>query len=119
MTEKDGAALETVIVFTTQMETLAAFYQEGLELGDFNRSPGHIGMAVGPVYLGFDQVEASMGTGGTTMWFTVDDVVASFERFVGLGATVRYEPTKKTWGAYLAALYDLDGNMFGLSERGG
>lgn len=119
MSGGQGAALETVIIFTTRMETLGDFYQTGLGLGPFNHSPGHIGMDIGPVYLGFDQVEEARGTGGATMWFTVDDLEATFERFVGLGATVRYGPTHKPWGAYLAALYDLDGNMFGLSQREG
>ena len=39
-----GTTLETAIIFTTDMEALATFYQEGLDLGVFERSPGHIGM---------------------------------------------------------------------------
>jgi uncharacterized glyoxalase superfamily protein PhnB len=48
----------------------------------------------------------------------VEDIEASFNLFVGLGARVKYPPTKKPWGAVLSALYDPDGNLFGLSQRG-
>ena len=48
----------------------------------------------------------------------VDDIEATFKRFEELDAGVKYPPTKKPWGAVLAALFDLDGNVFGLSQRG-
>ena len=34
-----GTTLETAIIFTTDMDALANFYKEGLDLGDFERSP--------------------------------------------------------------------------------
>ena len=100
------------------MEELAAFYKEGFALGEANPSPGHLGFQVGGVYLGFDQVEdAWAAPGAVTLWFRVDDVRTAFERFVALGAKVRYEPVQKPWGDTLAAVYDLDGNVIGLSQR--
>ena len=48
------ARLETVIVFTGQMEALASFYAEGLGIGPFERQPGHLGCQLGSVYFGFD-----------------------------------------------------------------
>lgn len=112
-----GTALETAIIFTTHMEELAHFYQEAFELGEFNLSPGHMGLQVGPVYLGFDQVEQRESGGGATLWFTVDDIEATFKRLVSMQARVKYPPTRKPWGGYLAALYDPDGNLIGLSQR--
>jgi predicted enzyme related to lactoylglutathione lyase len=114
-----GTALETAIIFTGRLEELARFYQEGLELGGFNRSPRHLGLQVGPVYLGFDQVEQVRGGGGVTLWFTVDDLRSTYERLVLMGAGVVYPPSRKAGGAFLAAVYDPDGNMIGLSQRGG
>jgi predicted enzyme related to lactoylglutathione lyase len=101
------------------MEALAAFYQEALQLGPFEHSPQHMGQQVGPAYLGFDQVERLEGDPGAnvTLWFTVDDIEATFDRLVALGARVRYRPTQKPWGGYLACVYDPDGNMMGLSQR--
>lgn len=114
-----GALLETVIIFTERMEELANFYQDALQLGPFERSPRHMGQQLGHVYLGFDQVEAVQeGPGtGVTLWFTVDDIQATFDRLMAMGARVRYPPTQKPWGALLAAVHDPDGNMLGLSQR--
>ncbi len=53
-----------------------------------------------------------------TMWFDVDDLDQTFARLLELGATVRYGPVDKPWGARLAAVYDPDGNIIGLSQRG-
>ena len=114
-----GVELETVIIFTERMEELAEFYREALQLGPYQRSPNHMGQQVGPVYLGFDQHEEPAGSErtGVTLWFTVDDIHAAFGRLVAMGAEVRYPPTRKPWGAFLAAVYDPDGNMVGLSQR--
>ena len=114
-----GTNLETVIVFSERMEELAEFYREGLQLGSFDSSPRHLGQKLGQVYLGFDQVEDA-GEGsetGTTLWFTVDDLQATFDRLVSLGAKVRYPPTEKPWGVRLASVHDPDGNVLGLAER--
>ena len=116
-TKDQGTALETVIIFTTNMENLAQFYQAAFDLGEYNLSPGHIGMQVGPVYLGFDQVDEKMGGGGITLWFTVDDIQVTYDRLVSMGAKVRYPPSEKPWGGFLAAVYDPDENIIGLSQR--
>jgi predicted enzyme related to lactoylglutathione lyase len=117
---QQGAALETIIIFTPRMEQLARFYKEGLGIGPFETSPGHLGCHVGPVYLGFDQMDESQrpeASGGVTLWFTVDDVEATFARLVEMGARVRYAPARKPWGALLASVHDPDGNILGLSQR--
>ena len=114
-----NAALETAIIFTRRMEELAGFYQKALQLGPYQHSPGHMGQQVGPVYLGFDQDDEDTGSErlGVTLWFTVDNLHAAFGRLVAMGAKVRYPPTRKPWGAFLAAVYDPDDNMIGLSQR--
>jgi predicted enzyme related to lactoylglutathione lyase len=114
-----STALETVIIFTGRMEELAAFYQESLQLGTFERSPQHMGLRVGPIYLGFDQVEEVGGDSraSVSLWFTVEDIQATYDRLVAMGGKVRYPPTQKPWGGFLACVYDPDGNMLGLSQR--
>jgi predicted enzyme related to lactoylglutathione lyase len=74
---------------------------------------------VGPVYLGFDVLERQAGPSScsVTIWFEVSDLPVAFDRCVAAGARVRYPPSRKPWGGYLASLYDPDGNIFGLSER--
>lgn len=111
-------SLDTAILFTPRMSELATFYREGLGLGPPDESPGHLGFQVGEVYLGFDQVdEAWASPGAATLWFRVNDLQAVFERFVALGARVHYAPVQKPWGDTLAAVYDLDGNLIGLSQK--
>ena len=116
-----GTTLETVIIFTPHMETLAAFYQRALDLGPYERSPGHMGQQIGSVYFGFDQVDdaETAGSSGATVWFTVEDLDATFKRVVAMGADVRYPPTHKPWGARLASVLDPDGNVLGLAQRKG
>ncbi|MCB0035235.1 MAG: VOC family protein [Anaerolineales bacterium] len=115
-----NAIPDTVIIFTTQMQELAAFYQQGLALAEsVTAGDKHIGFALGNLYLGFDQVDEPVSTAGSniTLWFRVDDIDATFQHLVGLGAAVRYAPTEKYFGDKVAAVYDLDGNMIGLSQR--
>lgn len=113
------AQLGTVIVFTRRIEEPAGWYRPALGLGEYNTSPGHLGQQVGGVYLRFDQdpTAEEAGHAAVTLWFTVDDLHATFERMVAMGAAVRYAPVCKPWGAELACVYDPDGNMIGLSQR--
>lgn len=114
----EGVQLGTVIIFTKRMEKLARFYEEALDIGPYEHSPGHMGCLVGAVYFGFDQVDdLEEGGGGVTLWFTVDDIETTFNRLMQMGARVRYPPKQKPWGALLAAVYDPDGNILGLSQR--
>ena len=115
------AAVHTVIIQTTQMAALAEFYRYGLQLNPpAAHSDNHLGFAFDNLYLGIDQVDVVAGQqpGAISLWFEVDDLNDTFQRFVELGAPVRYEPTRKPWGAELASVYDLDGNILGLAQRG-
>lgn len=111
--------LDTVIVYTPDMERLSAFYAAGLGLGGPNRVPGHIGFDLpNGLYLGFDETnDVRVGAGGVSLWFDVDDLEVTYQRFVELGATVRYPPELKPMGDVLTSLVDLDGNIFGLVSR--
>jgi predicted enzyme related to lactoylglutathione lyase len=100
---------------------LSEFYQKGLDLSPPQATgQDHLGFSFGEVYLGFDLLaeQTSGYPGAISIWFEVDDIESAFERFLKLGAKVKYPPMEKSWGAVLAALYDLDGNILGLSQRG-
>jgi catechol 2,3-dioxygenase-like lactoylglutathione lyase family enzyme len=102
------------------MKTMADFYAQGLELGASTATGGdHLGFPLPNLYFEFDQVDqASDACRVVSLWFEVDDIEATFKRFKDAGAKISYPPTKKPWGAFLAALYDPDGNLFGISQRG-
>ena len=115
-----NAIIDTVIIQTTRMEELAEFYQMGFGL--VSPQPfgnDHLGFQLSGVYLGIDQVPETQGktTGAVSAWFRVDDLQTTFDRFVALGATIKYAPVEKPWGDRLAAVFDPDGNLIGLSQR--
>jgi predicted enzyme related to lactoylglutathione lyase len=119
MSAGTNTILHTVIIKTTKMTEMAEFYRRGLELSEaVPTGSNHLGFEMSNIYFGFDLVEeASDPTGSVSLWFEVDDIEATFNRFEQLGARIGYPPSQKPWGAYLAALYDLDGNTFGLAQR--
>ncbi len=102
------------------MQELAQFYQDGLQLDPPHaHSENHLGFPLKDAYLSFDLVEdiSFEYPGAISLWFRVDDLEATFNRFKQLGAKVRYPPTTNPFGDVLAAIFDLDGNMFGLAQR--
>jgi predicted enzyme related to lactoylglutathione lyase len=117
---KTNAAVDTAMVFTPRMRELADFYRRAFDLGEPNaQGDDHLGFQVGDLYLGFDQVEEpAESPGGVSLWFRVDDLEATYQRLVEMGAPVRYGPVRKPWGDLLACVYDPDGNLIGLSQRG-
>jgi predicted enzyme related to lactoylglutathione lyase len=122
MSEKEdrpNVILHTIIMQTSQMEKLAEFYRCGLDLKEPAATGGdHLGFPLPNTYFGFDQVsEAPEPSGVISLWFEVEDIADTFNRFKDLGVKVKYPPGKKPWGAVLATLYDLDGNVFGLTQR--
>jgi len=118
--ESTGQAfLHTVIITTREMQRLADFYQEGLLLGKGQpQGDDHLGWQLSNLYFGFDLVAQDYEyPGAVSLWFAVADLQATFDRFVALGAQVKYGPTKKPWGAVLAAVFDPDGNVVGLTQQ--
>ena len=111
--------LDTVILLTTKLDPMVDFYRHGFELvNEQSHGDYHKGFRLHNFYLGFDRVgESEMCTPGPiSLWFAVDDLEATYQRFIDLGARSQYPPTHKPWGGYLAAVYDPDGNTVGLAQ---
>ena len=112
-----GAALETVILRTAQLQRMADWYAAVLELGEWERFPGHLGQRVGPVYFGLD--ETAEGGGCSGAWFHVEDLDRTFARAIEAGGEVVDPPGLKPSGYRLAQVLDPDGNRVGLAARRG
>jgi uncharacterized glyoxalase superfamily protein PhnB len=111
-------SVDTAIIFSANMVELAAFYQEAFDLDDPHEQDRHRGFQLDGFYLGIDQDEgATPAPSSVTLWFRVEELEATFERMVDLGAEVRYPPTDTPWGDRLAAVFDPDGNMVGLAHQ--
>lgn len=53
-----GATMETAIILTSNLQEMADFYGQGLELGEaVPTGPDHLGFAMQNAYLGFDRVD--------------------------------------------------------------
>ena len=64
--------------------------------------------------LTFAPAEAGTGRGGTSVWFGVDDVKASYDELKGRGYAFNEEPVAIPDGGGFVTLNDLDGNIVGL-----
>jgi predicted enzyme related to lactoylglutathione lyase len=117
--DNTNVKLHTVIILTSQLKAMADFYRKGFGWDEPVPTGGnHLGFQLPEIYFGFDLIEsAPPPTGVVSLWFEVENLDQSFEKFKTLGAKVKYSPTAKPWGATLAALYDPDGNVFGLAQR--
>ncbi|MEM7116576.1 MAG: VOC family protein [Chloroflexota bacterium] len=106
-------------IFSINQSSLADFYSKGLGLGEpMPTGPDHLGFQLPNMYLGFDVADREMERpGAVSLWFAVDDLAGTYQHLLSLGATDRYGPTKKPWGATLAAVLDPEGNVIGLTER--
>lgn len=113
-----AAAIDTVIVFAEDIETLSQFYVHVLEVGDdYVEEEGHVGFNLGDVYLGFDESDGShRRPGAVTFWLRVPDLDATYEKCLLLGAKPVIEPVERPWGDRLAAIADPEGNVVGFSE---
>ena len=118
---EQGAFPHTIIIQTTRMGVMSEFYRQGFDYPEPKATGSdHLGWSTESVYFGFDLVESEQRhtPGPISIWFEVDNLDETFQRFAKLGAEVRFPPTKKPWGAILAAVLDPDGNLVGLSQRG-
>ncbi len=99
-----SAILQTIIIQTGQLAETAHFYARGLELGEAAATGGdHLGFPLPNLYFGFDQVDdVPEPSGVVSLWFEVEDIEAFFNLFEGLGARVKYPPTKNPGARFSA-----------------
>lgn len=115
-----SAAIDTIIVFARSLQSLSKFYVTALQVDeeDVVEEDRHVGFDLGDIYVGFDQSDGShQHPGAVTFWMRVDDLDATYQRCLDLGATSVIEPVDRPWGDRLAAIKDPEGNVVGFSLR--
>lgn len=111
--------LNSVMIGTTQLKTLATFYEKviGKPADMVDNENGFYGWQVGSAYMSIlEHSEMSGNTkdpGRVMLNFETTQVKEEFERIKALGSTVIREPYE-IGGGWVATLADPDGNYFQL-----
>nr|WP_240759876.1 VOC family protein [Phytoactinopolyspora endophytica] len=97
--------LDTEPYFVRPEEGPPAYVE--FRIGDYQHELGIIDRRYAPE-------GAASGPGGVVMYWAVDDVHASYERLLSLGATVHQEPIERGPGFITASVIDPFGNVLGI-----
>jgi predicted enzyme related to lactoylglutathione lyase len=114
------SALATLTIETAHPAEMSEFYRNALDLGrPLIRSHNHVGFRIGSIYLGFDRISEaeSQQRGPMYLWFAVEDLTGTFERFARLGATIGAPPMGLLQGDITASVLDPEGNVVCLAQR--
>jgi predicted enzyme related to lactoylglutathione lyase len=107
--------ISAVLIETTRLEELAEFYKAGFDLDSPDpEDEEQVGFQMGEVYFGLERVEeTSVPSKAMSLWFTVEDTQAVYDRLLSLGAASKSEP-EEVDGEIIASVFDPDGNVIGL-----
>jgi predicted enzyme related to lactoylglutathione lyase len=118
--------LTTVNLFADNVAAAQAWYAELLGIEPYfvrhmDGEPAYVEFRVGDyehelglVDSRFSAHDRSEKPGGTVTYWHVDDVLASFERLVSMGATVHENPIERGPGFVTASVIDPFGNILGV-----
>lgn len=77
-------------------------------------APYYVGFRIGDLEIGLDPHGRSKGMTGPVVYVQVDDIKASLQRLLDLGAQPQQEVTDVGGGKLTATVKDADGNILGL-----
>jgi len=113
--------LTTVSFFAEDLEEAKRWYAELLGIAPYYQVPGYIEFRVGDYAheLGFIDARyaphpAPGGAAGSVTYWHVDDLTASWERLLAMGATEHHPPTERGEGFVTASVIDPFGNILGI-----
>ena len=110
----------TVSYYATDLDAATAWYSDLLGIEPYYRVPGYIEFRVGDFQHELGIIDAqyrptsSDVPAGEIIYWAVDDVAASYERLLALGATSYDPPTERGPGFTTAAVVDPFGNILGV-----
>jgi len=109
------------IILTRDLPRLVSFYEHALHgvVGFRFGSPDeddYVALKIGEASLGVGRAPDTPASGDrVALWFSVDDVDATFERWVSVGGSRVSEPAEMPWGERVAQVRDPDGNLVNLA----
>lgn len=105
--------LRTVIYRVADMEAAKAWYTKAFETEPYFDEPFYIGFNIGGYELGLQPDESLLGDNVVTYW-GVEDIQATYEKLLGLGAISVEEPTNVGGELMVATVKDPFGNCIGI-----
>ncbi len=116
--------MATVSYWAADHAAAKRWYTELLGVDPYFERPGYAEFRLGDYQHELGLVDsrylpegAAAGPGGAVLYWHVDDLAATFERLLALGATVYQEPIDRGGGFITAAVVDPFGNVLGVMRN--
>lgn len=99
------------------LDAAKALFSTLLGVEPYQDEPYYVGLRVGEQEFGLNPHGHAQGMTGPVGYFVVDDIKASIESMVGLGAVVTQDANDVGGGKLIAVLTDADVNPMGLTQN--
>jgi catechol 2,3-dioxygenase-like lactoylglutathione lyase family enzyme len=116
--------LTTVSFWTADLEAAKTWYTDLLGIGPYFERPGYAEFRLGDYQHELGLIDSryapagsATGPGGAVVYWHVDDVSATFERLLSMGAKEDQPPTDRGAGFVTAAVTDPFGNVLGFMHN--
>ncbi len=114
--KKHFLGLRTVIFPAEELQKNKDWYVEALGIEPYFDEPFYVGFNVGGFELGLDP-NAPKGSGGTQVYWGVEDIEAAVMHLTGIGAKLENDIQEVGEGIKVATVLDPFGNQFGVIEN--
>ncbi|MFB7574795.1 VOC family protein [Streptomyces sp. NPDC056165] len=116
--------LTTVSFWTADLEAAKTWYTDLLGIGPYFERPGYAEFRLGDYQHELGLIDSryapagsATGAGGAVVYWHVDDVSATLERLLSMGAKEYQPPTDRGAGFVTAAVTDPFGNVLGFMHN--
>ena len=110
-----------VIIWTANVEPLAGFYRDVLDMEPVSQRDGFIAFQFGDLRLTITNHSEVKGDAKDPLRImvnlAVDDIHSEYQRLRAKGVEFLREPEKEHWGGYVATFKDPDGNVLQLLQQ--
>ena len=110
-----------VIIWTDQLERMAAFYRDTLALPVHSKRPHFVAFELGGVRLSVGIHSEVHGPAlepvRVTVNLGVDDIQAAWHELTARGVEFVRPPEREHWGGWVASFRDPDGNLLQLLQQ--
>ena len=110
-----------VIIWTANVERLARFYRDVLDMEPVSQRDGFMAFQFGDLRLTITNHSEVKGEAKDPLRImvnlAVDDIHSAYQRLRAKGVEFLREPEKEHWGGYVATFKDPDGNVLQLLQQ--